>query len=437
MAYQSFFYNSKNGDRKYRAEAMAALMAALVKNGVYADPADNCMVMSAGGSMKVKILNGRLWINGYCTVIESPEQLTVPAADVTHPRIDRVVARLDLTQRYTVFDIVKGTAAETPVAPELTRTENVYELGLATIYVDAGVTEITDAEITDTRYNSDVCGIVTGVIEQIDAGNLFVQYNSQWQKFKGKLREDPAAELYQSIESMQEYSYALCPHNRRIEILTSQNWTVPEGVTSVDVFLVGGGGGGCFASHSNTPNAGGGGGYTKLFKNLSVTPGDIIPIIIGAGGNGGHTNDTATVTDGGSTSFGTLASVEGGKAPKGNNWYSQLGEGGSGGGYSNSVGSNYYPTPGGRNGSNGCGTNTAENGRVLIAKGQGEPTTDPYSGITYAPGGDVLNENVSTGWFPILPQSIIGGGGNSALSSLNVSDGMPGICVIYYTVEEV
>lgn len=68
-------------------------------------------------------------------------------------------------------------------------------------------------------------------------------------------------------------------------------WTVPPGCTEVDVFLVGGGGG----SGYNENSAGAGGGYTKTFKKdttgwkdgdaIPVTPGQAIPIIVGAGGN--------------------------------------------------------------------------------------------------------------------------------------------------------
>ena len=66
----------------------------------------------------------------------------------------------------------------------------------------------------------------------------------------------------------------------------SGNWTVPYDVTSVQIEVWGGGGGGGrggTGSGSNGASGGGGGGYCK--KNaLTVTPGDLIAYVVGAGG---------------------------------------------------------------------------------------------------------------------------------------------------------
>lgn len=77
-------------------------------------------------------------------------------------------------------------------------------------------------------------------------------------------------------------------------------WTVPPGCTEVDVFLVGAGGG-CSHNSSIGVPAGGGGGYTKTYKRattgyrdggaVSVIPGQVINIVVGAGvsgNNGGY-----------------------------------------------------------------------------------------------------------------------------------------------------
>ena len=66
-------------------------------------------------------------------------------------------------------------------------------------------------------------------------------------------------------------------------------FTVPSYVRTVQVFLVGGGGGGQkwpnngASSGSEHGSGGGGGGYTRTYS-VSVTPGQQISVIVGAGG---------------------------------------------------------------------------------------------------------------------------------------------------------
>lgn len=204
MAFLSRFYNSKNGDRTYNAADWADYFASFVGNGVFADPANGCMVKADSG-MKIKVLAGKLWIKGYYGNNTSDFPLTLSAADNTNPRYDRVVARLDLTKRTTVLTVVKGTAAAIPTIPVLTRNSDVYELCLAVITVKAGVTSISQADITDTRMNDDVCGIVKGIIEQISTKDLFAQYqnafNIWFKNIQNELDENTAAHLYTLVQS--------------------------------------------------------------------------------------------------------------------------------------------------------------------------------------------------------------------------------------------
>lgn len=104
---------------------------------------------------------------------------------------------------------------------------------------------------------------------------------------------------------------------QKVQEFTSTNtWTAPSGVFTVEVFAVGGGGGGGGVVGTGTSNnmvGGGGGGGTVKRQFISVTPGTSYTITIGAGGAGGIGASTATAAGvGNSTTFGSLLTAEGG-----------------------------------------------------------------------------------------------------------------------------
>ena len=89
--------------------------------------------------------------------------------------------------------------------------------------------------------------------------------------------------------------------DQEITFTSSQTWTVPDRATSIDIFVVGGGGGagGCYHNCNNILQnnatykdcelygSSGGSGYTNTVTNVSVTPGETLSIVVGAGGTGG------------------------------------------------------------------------------------------------------------------------------------------------------
>lgn len=75
---------------------------------------------------------------------------------------------------------------------------------------------------------------------------------------------------------------------RTVFITSTQSWTAPADVTSVDILLVGGGGGAGGNGGTATASGGGGGGGV-LQDSVPVTPNTAYTITIGAGGAGGPT----------------------------------------------------------------------------------------------------------------------------------------------------
>ena len=173
----------------------------------------------------------------------------------------------------------------------------------------------------------------------------------------------------------------------------ASTYTVPAGVTSLTVVAVGGGGGGAI----NTP----GGAGALVTTTLSVTPGQILELFVGAG-YGGLTN--WSVGGGGSTNIlsgGVPLVIAGGGGGGG-----QHGRGGNAGG-PGGVGGN------GITASGGCGRNfcsgTGGIGGIGGIGGGAVSGTSPYGIIWSSPGG---NGNGGCGaWAPCLVGAGAGVGG--------------------------
>lgn len=191
MAISYGFFNSVNGDRLYNADDISNYFLKLISNGVFATPS-NAMQVQEGSGMIVSVSAGWGFINCKWLNNDSAYNLTLDAADIALNRIDRIVMRLnaDRTLRNMELAIVKGTPAATPAPPTLTRVAGgVWELSLAQIYIAANVTDITQANITDERPNTNLCGFVTGLIDQIDTTNLFAQYDSAFNTWFATIKE--------------------------------------------------------------------------------------------------------------------------------------------------------------------------------------------------------------------------------------------------------
>ena len=186
MAINSYFFNalpdgSGGYDRVYNADDITGYLDLLVSTGVFANPANNLQVV-ARGNMNITVEAGSAWINGYKMVNTADYPLTIDGADLLMNRIDSVIVFWDANTRTMGLQVKKGANAANPVAPELVRNGTRYELQLATVAVNKQATAITQANIKDTRGNSNVCGWVAGLIEQIDSAGLFAQYDSAFEQ---------------------------------------------------------------------------------------------------------------------------------------------------------------------------------------------------------------------------------------------------------------
>ena len=183
---KSSFFNSVSGDRKYAAEDWAAYFASFVSNGVFALPSNSLqVVISSGMGIAIKVGSG--FINGYYYRNTTDLAKTLAVADGIYNRIDRIVLRWSLLNRTMTVEVLQGTPASTPTATALTRDAEVYELALADVYIGAGVTSIVQSNITDRRASSELCGFVTGVIDQFDFTTLCVQFDAFFAEYEQRI----------------------------------------------------------------------------------------------------------------------------------------------------------------------------------------------------------------------------------------------------------
>lgn len=163
---KSGFFNSSDGDRVYDATDFAAYFGSLVSNGIFYATATNLQV-SPGTGLAVSVAAGSAWINGYR--YENTDTLNMPltTANGSNPRIDRIVVRLSQINRSIRLAVVTGTPAATPVAPVLTRTSDIYELGIADVLIPTAATSVAPNNITDTRLNASLCGTVNSLVTAI------------------------------------------------------------------------------------------------------------------------------------------------------------------------------------------------------------------------------------------------------------------------------
>lgn len=189
MTLVSGIFGSVAGDRRYKAAFFAQYFASFISNGVFPNPATGMQVV-ANGDMTVTIKAGQAWINGYYLSNDADYILQLDVADGVLKRIDKIVLRLDYSGREIIPMIKKGAFSSTPVVPSLQRDADAYELGIANVQINNGVVSIVQSNITDLRLDTVNCGIVHGVVDQVDTTEIFNQYQAWFDLKKVEYDQD-------------------------------------------------------------------------------------------------------------------------------------------------------------------------------------------------------------------------------------------------------
>ena len=184
----------------YSAEDVATYLCTRT-SGVYAK--DSNFAVSITGTRQITIAPGLAWINyddfkGVSVCSREDTVLTVPAADNTLNRVDRVVLQFDTSSNLTAIRLKTGTPAVAAQPPDILQNHNQYELGLCTISVPAGSAAVTSADITDTRTDEAVCGLMRDGVTGIPTETLLAQYTA----ILTAMQQSGNAQLQQLAESI-------------------------------------------------------------------------------------------------------------------------------------------------------------------------------------------------------------------------------------------
>lgn len=179
----------------FDAADVAAYLAGLI-SGVFSGDED--FPVTAAGGLKVTVGAGRGWVHpsrftGYSITKREADTLTMPLADPSLPRIDRIVMRYDAGARAASLQVLQGTASSTPTAPAISRTELIYDLCLAEITRPAGSTSISTGQITDTRLDEALCGIVRDGVTGIPTDELLAAAKERINALEEKATSSAAA----------------------------------------------------------------------------------------------------------------------------------------------------------------------------------------------------------------------------------------------------
>lgn len=154
----------------YTAED-AELFHCTRNSGIYSG--DDFNFSNSGTDNTIKVHEGIAWIrnsrfSGKVCANKSIVTLDFGIADPSFPRIDVAAIRFDASKNSTELVVKNGIAKTDPSRPDITQTENVYELYIFEVYRKAGATTIGISDVKDLRLDPSLCGLMADSVTKVD-----------------------------------------------------------------------------------------------------------------------------------------------------------------------------------------------------------------------------------------------------------------------------
>lgn len=191
MALFVFPLKSINGSNMYNNDDFRQYFANFISTGILANaPLAGStafqVTQTDNPSMNVIVGSGVAWIIGGQVMNTSSLSFQIPAPLTSQSRTDSIVVQWSNSSN-------NGDIIYKQNSTQVVQTNDVYELQLCKILVPANATNIPQANITDMRADTSVCGF-SNPYEAIKTGDLLAQFKSELEA-NGVLFEDWFAQV--------------------------------------------------------------------------------------------------------------------------------------------------------------------------------------------------------------------------------------------------
>lgn len=150
MEYSGFF----DGDNLYGQDDFNRYYQNMFENGVSLENGSMTLGVYAEGN-SINIAPGFAIVQGFFFYNDSLKTIEI-TRETNYDRIDRIVVRLNLSDKEVSIEQKQGIAESNPQVPALQRDNIIFELSLAQIRVPRS----GNLSVTDERYRTDLCGAI-------------------------------------------------------------------------------------------------------------------------------------------------------------------------------------------------------------------------------------------------------------------------------------
>lgn len=183
-------YGFFDGGQLYGQDEFNRYFSNMFENGVSID-SDGTMTMSSYVSENNIIVGaGFAIINGFFLYNDSNKTISI-TRDSNCTRKDRIVLRLDLSNKKISIELKSGTASSNPEPPTLTRNNLVYELSIYQVNVPVS----GNITLTDERFRTDLCGAIRPK-NLTEYNNMVKQFQNNFDKWFDNLQGQAWRNIY-------------------------------------------------------------------------------------------------------------------------------------------------------------------------------------------------------------------------------------------------